>query len=392
MKNITAWLETADALSVTIDFTPYSVPSDVPEYQAILKAVENGDAEKALTLIDRATAIQFYSGGKVVVRDGNVFYDNEPMHNALVNKILELMNAARKFQHLLNFLEQLMENPSKRAVDELYTFLEHRNLPITTDGCFLAYKAVRADYTDKHTGKFDNTPGKTLEMPRNKVDDDKDRGCSYGFHVGSLQYAHSFGCGSDKMIIAKVNPADVVSVPLDCNCQKLRTCRYEVLSDYKAPLEEPVYNRRGESFEDEETTDGQVVQFVCETLDEHGSVSLLYVRGQFEYSALTYDQIVGILEDNEGFVLDKSADHKGDWIVKNAEVTSRSVEPYEDEVILYVTSQLTNADYLTVRNVWRGIGKPNDLDYQTIINILVEDGYTVNVDDYNSGDSKISYC
>ena len=31
-------------------------------------------------------------------------------------------------------------------------------------------------------------------------------------------------------MIVKIDPADVVSVPNDCECQKLRTCKYVVVS------------------------------------------------------------------------------------------------------------------------------------------------------------------
>ncbi|NBR96976.1 MAG: hypothetical protein EBT48_05170 [Verrucomicrobia bacterium] len=109
-------------------------------------------------------------------------------------------------------------------------------MPITPDGCFLAYKSVRPDFTDHHTGKFSNRVGSVLEMERRKVDDDRNNGCSYGFHAGSLEYATTFGGNDRKVLVVKINPADVVSVPTDCDCQKLRTARYEVIDLYNGPL------------------------------------------------------------------------------------------------------------------------------------------------------------
>jgi hypothetical protein len=77
-------------------------------------------------------------------------------------------------------------------------------------------------------------------MPRNAVCDDAEVGCSYGFHAGSHKYASTFGGGDSKLLIVKINPADVVSVPKDCDCQKLRTSRYEVLKEatgvYRSPM------------------------------------------------------------------------------------------------------------------------------------------------------------
>ena len=127
---------------------------------------------------------------------------------------------------------------------ELYDFLEHESLPITEDGYFLAYKAVRADYMDKYRGAFDNHVGNVCEMTRSKVDDDRSRGCSNGLHAGALNYVAGYGSveSNDKIVIVKINPKDVVSVPSDCNHEKLRTCRYEVVGEYQGELLKPLYN------------------------------------------------------------------------------------------------------------------------------------------------------
>jgi hypothetical protein len=141
-------------------------------------------------------------------------------------------------ESLIKFLERLMANPSRRAINELYAFLSHKNLPITDAGTFLAYKSVRSDYTDHYSGNFNNSIGNTLEMTRNNVCDDHNQGCSVGFHAGSLQYASTFGGGESILLIVEIDPADVVSVPSDCNCQKLRTCKYTVVAKYDGPLPE----------------------------------------------------------------------------------------------------------------------------------------------------------
>ena len=41
-------------------------------------------------------------------------------------------------------------------------------------------------------------------------------------------------------MIVKINPADVVSVPKDCDCQKLRTSRYEVVKDFEQVYRKPL--------------------------------------------------------------------------------------------------------------------------------------------------------
>src|SRR3990167_7995736 len=133
---------------------------------------------------------------------------------------------------MLQFMSNLMENPSKRAVDQLYSFLEHKNLPVTEDGCFLAYKAVRSTLLDKHSGTILNEVVSVISIPRNKVDDEPNNHFSYGLHCGSMEYVKYFAHGDDKILVVKVNPRDVVSIPSDHNCTKLRTCQYEVVSFY----------------------------------------------------------------------------------------------------------------------------------------------------------------
>jgi hypothetical protein len=146
-------------------------------------------------------------------------------------------------------MENLMSNPSHRAVTELYKFLEKGNLPITNDGHFLAYKKVRKDYKDCHTGTMDNSIGQIVEMERNQVDDKAENTCSSGLHFCSREYLDHFG--GERTVILKINPADVVSIPTDYNASKGRACRYEVIGElgvhpddaFKAPVQDEAYTQ-----------------------------------------------------------------------------------------------------------------------------------------------------
>jgi hypothetical protein len=177
---------------------------------------------------------------QIEVKDGNVFVNDEVIHSLDAQRIIECLAKGADATHIFKFVIRLQKNPSRRAVQELYKFLEHKNLGISAEGTLIAYKALRNNYTDKHTGKFDNSVGNVLEMPRNKVDDDKEHGCSYGFHAGSLKYATEFASGNDRVVLVEIDPADVVSIPTDCEFQKLRTCRYKVISEFERPLEEHI--------------------------------------------------------------------------------------------------------------------------------------------------------
>lgn len=188
--------------------------------------------------------------GQVVTPDG------EALPIELNNRILEFKREGLPFTNLIKFWNNLKANPSYRSREQLFKFLEHNGHPLTEDGCFIAYRGVTSDFKDKHTGKFDNSPGAICEMPRTQVDDDPTRTCSAGLHVAAWEYASGFG---ETKIEVKVNPKDVVAVPVDYNGQKMRVCRFEVIQQcHDMRADEALYGHKNtfqeevEPFEDEE--------------------------------------------------------------------------------------------------------------------------------------------
>jgi hypothetical protein len=233
-----AFILTENSLTVSLEGKTYTINSGHPSWRQAIESLKRKDYQALKDLISVKKAFSAFTGDKVKVIDNQVFFNGEPIHNYLSDKILSFMEKGLPHESLIKFLERLMANPSRRAVNELYAFLSHKNLPITDAGTFLAYKSVRSDYTDHHTGEFNNSIGNTLQMIRNNVCDDHNQGCSVGFHAGSLGYASSFGGAESILVIVEIDPADVVSVPLDYNCQKLRTCKYTVVAKYDGPLPE----------------------------------------------------------------------------------------------------------------------------------------------------------
>jgi len=243
-------------LTLILKNKAHQVLPDHINYRLIMDSLQSASEDELLELVDIQTAVATFSQGRVEVKNGQVLYDGEEVHGAISKRILEFMSKGLPFQPLVNFLDNLMENPSMQSQTELYDFLEHQYLPITEDGHFLAYKAVRNDYKDKYAGTFDNRVGSICEMRRAKVDDNRGVGCSQGLHAGALNYVASYGSvdSGDKIVIVKINPKDVVSVPNDCNCEKLRTCRYEVVGEYQGELLKPLYKSEfsEDDYDDEE--------------------------------------------------------------------------------------------------------------------------------------------
>jgi hypothetical protein len=231
-------------LTLVLNNKSYQVLPDHLNYKMILEVLPTASADELLEMVDIQKAVTVYSQGLVEIKEGRVLYDNEEVHGSISKRILEFMSKGLPFQPLVNFLNNLMDNPSMQSQQELYDFLEHEHLPITEDGHFLAYKAVRSDYMDKYAGKFRNKVGDICKMTRSKVDDNRSVGCSQGLHAGALNYVASYGNvdAGDKIVIVKINPKDVVSVPSDCNHEKLRTCQYEVVGEYQGELLKPLYS------------------------------------------------------------------------------------------------------------------------------------------------------
>lgn len=243
------YILTDNSLTVVVNGKAHTMDSTNPAFHQANEALKNEDAEKLEQLFDTSKAVEDYVDGNISVKEGVVRYKTEEVHGHVVGRILDFMRQGLPYKPLVKFLDKLMSNPSRRATQELYSFLEHKSMPLTPDGNFLAYKSVREDFTDWHSGNFDNNVGNTLEMTRNSVCDDANIGCSDGFHAGSLEYARSFGHGGNLMIV-EIDPADVVSVPTDCDCQKLRTCKYKVVSLFERKLEEPLCDDYGD-YDDE---------------------------------------------------------------------------------------------------------------------------------------------
>lgn len=259
-------------LTLVLNNRAYQVLPDHINYKMILEALPTATADELLDIVDVEKAVASFSDGVVEIKDGQVTYEGEIVHGSISKRILEFISKGLPFQPLVNFLNNLMENPSMQSQKELYDFLEHENLPITEDGYFLAYKAVRSDFKDKYRGTFDNSVGQVCTMQRAKVDDDRSRGCSNGLHAGALNYVASYGSleGGDKIVIVKINPRDVVSVPSDCNYEKLRTCQYEVVGEYQGELLKPLYsaNFADTEYEDEDEDDYDVDNNYWDQFDE----------------------------------------------------------------------------------------------------------------------------
>ena len=238
----------------------FSVSREHPRYGELLEAVKSEDADTFLSKVNIEVAVArlVSQSDDITFEDGVVKRGGVEVHSTLSNRIIEFAQEGLPVEPLMLFMQNLYLNPSRRAIEELFDFLAHKNLPVTDNGCFLAYKTVGENYWSKRggsitllsgqadeQGKVYNGVGEVVECKRNDVDDNRDNECAAGLHCGGIDYAGPNGTyhsNGDKVVIVEINPRDAVSVPKDHNAQKIRVCKYIVKSDFVSAMSSSLFN------------------------------------------------------------------------------------------------------------------------------------------------------
>ncbi len=258
---------TDSTITLIAENGPSVIGKSHPNFYKIKKALLAKNFLEVEEMLDVKDGYKEFSNGLIAVDGDNLIYNGTIVHNVLTQRIVQMIHNGDEANPMLNFLVNLMDNPSEGSIDQLYTFLEHENLPITEDGCFLAYKAINRDYTDKYSGTISNKVGEKIKMPYEEVTADPTKHCSSGLHCGSIEYVRCYGNFTtdengehtgDRLVTVKVNPSAVVSVPEDSDRQKVRVYRYVVHEEIENPYdlvpkyEAPVYyDDEGNEYYDE---------------------------------------------------------------------------------------------------------------------------------------------
>lgn len=231
--------------SITVHFddgTHYIWPRGHANFDDVKASLARGDsADVVRGLMDTVgkvreaikSATTATDGSVTVTRDG-VMYRGRKLELPIADRIMDHVAENYPVEPVLRFTERLLKNQRREAVESLYDFLAKNNIPITEDGHFIVYKKVRSDYKDIHSGTFDNSVGAKPRVEAWEVDANRDQTCAKGLHVCARQYLPSFrsyDSKGDRVVVCKVDPADVVAVPRDYNHSKMRVCAYEVISE-----------------------------------------------------------------------------------------------------------------------------------------------------------------
>jgi hypothetical protein len=218
-----------------------------PLFKALTGALIANDVAEVRSLLQDGVSTRVSKGllrlsERVQVDGDTVTFDGTPVHTTVAATLRRWLHEDRDTKGLVKFMELVDANPSRHSREQLWTWIERAGLTVDEDGYVLGYKAIASDglsihagtdkvYVDgvEHTGRIPNRVGAVVAMDRRDVDDDFSKDCSYGLHVGTYEYANSFGGSTGILTEVRFSPADVVSVP-SYDTNKLRTSRYEVLA------------------------------------------------------------------------------------------------------------------------------------------------------------------
>lgn len=229
--NRVEYVLTGDSVILTMGNETEIVDSTHPNYKAIREAIFKEDFKVAFDLMNIRKAIESFTQGNITIKGDKLFYGEMHVKTELADKIIQMMQTGDEgFKRLVKFFENLMKNPSRSSVEQLWGFVCHNDVEIDEDGFLIGWKKVRSngnDLVDSRTGKVPNNVGCVVEMPRWMVDDRREVTCSQGLHVGAWDYVRSFS--GNVITKVRMNPADVVSVPDDYDDMKVRTSKYEVI-------------------------------------------------------------------------------------------------------------------------------------------------------------------
>lgn len=236
-----------------------TVNDDHPNYASVIEILhdEYASLEDVFTQVDLATAIgaKFEPlSERVSVAHGRLYFDGDEVNDSVAEHILRFLDEnVDDWQPLVAFMENVAANPNEHSREQLYDWLHDRAFTISPAGEIIAYKGVvaKGDGTyvsvnsgpaivngEAVNGQVPNNPGYVVEIARSKVEHDPATGCSTGLHAGTWAFAESFARGAVLKVL--INPRDVVSVPTDCDAQKIRVCRYLVADVIGRPVSTPV--------------------------------------------------------------------------------------------------------------------------------------------------------
>ena len=227
---------TPKSINVMLDEKMHAIDDTHPFFDDVRNALKGDhDLDKIRELVSIPDAIEGRTFGKVTVTDDAIYYKNESVNNEMTKRMIDMISQGFNVEMWALFMDNLMSNPIESAREELYLWLENSGMPITPDGHFIAFKKVRDDYASYHRDPrgqlVSNRPGDLVQMADEDVDRSRNSTCSTGLHFCSKEYLPSYYGNEGRVVILKINPADVRAIPSDYGNAKGRAFQYLVVGE-----------------------------------------------------------------------------------------------------------------------------------------------------------------
>lgn len=217
---------------IIVDGNVKTVGLSHPMYLEICRALQNGDKEKAVDLIDvkeHVEKIYAEKGVEVKVtetKSGEIEMQIEG--HKVEGEIAKLMTTFKQAKLPLNaivkFWKKFMAN-AKLGGEADYTrrqdllrFINNVGLFLLPNGNFLAFKGVNSygeggngrQFRSQYDHSFIYELDKVVVEPNAKKITDVHVACGVGLHAGSVGFAKSYG---HFRLLVEIDPADVVTIP-----------------------------------------------------------------------------------------------------------------------------------------------------------------------------------
>ena len=177
-----------------------------------------GSDETVYAVIDGAK-------GKVVIPDierVKLLIEHSAQHN----------NPA--FAKLISRCAKIIGDNRRYTVEDLLKFLEKSDLPLTNDGCIIAYKVLHLPpnaedkelWYDCYTKRIPQRVGSYDHVDESLVDLNRNQSCSNGLHIARRGYISGFS--GEVCVLCIINPEDVMVVPHN-DYNKVRVKGYHII-------------------------------------------------------------------------------------------------------------------------------------------------------------------
>lgn len=391
-----------------VDNRPICVPANSPIYADIMDAVTENDYDTLMDLLSEnkvQTAFKKLvfadkSGNFKILEnestgDKSISYTDDSgkthiLPDVLTNKLTALYDKRIDMERYVNFVRNVYLNPNPDSIAELFDFLSYKELPITQNGTFIAYKGVREDLysvnANKQTrvlsgvvddyGHIKNSLNTKIAVHTEDVDPDRRNECSNGLHVGSYDYASQWG---SVVLAVEVNPRYVISVPMDCSFQKCRVSQYKVLT-----VVDGVYDNSSLEV-DNDTGEIDVKEESIVTSGLDAAVNEMLSAANITNTRAAIDRNI----DNHCVLNMVLSDGAKRVNVYPSDATDNEIIDKDP-----IMNSATNVEYInifraatTISQLVGSVGRKNNINRASMLTLLIKLGYDVDLDNVNVGNS-----